>query len=282
VTTEAARTSHELGRELERPGPNRWLAAVARTGLLSRAVIYVMLAVLAGLIVADGRPPAQASGTGALTEIAKQPAGPFLLGLLSAGLLCYGGWRLVQAAAGVDPAKHDRPSGWTRLGWLAIAAMYLLLFAEAVSILIGDGASGGPASHPQGAAATVLSWPGGPVILGLAGAALAASALALGVWGFAHDYGKTLDEHRVRAAVRSASRAAGIAGNLTRAALLALVASYTFVAAVDDSPHRAKSLDQSLETVAHSTAGPWCISLAALGLASFALYSVVEARYRRI
>ena len=274
--------SQELGSELGEAGPHAWLRAVARAGLVSRAVIYTMLGVLASLIVADGHPPSQASGSGALAEIAKQPAGPFLVGLLSAGLLCYGGWRLAQAITGFDPAARDRPSGWRRLGWLAIAAVYAALFAEALSILLGSGSSGGPAIHPQGAAATVLSWPGGTVLLGLVGAALTAGALALGVWACLHDYGSALDEARAPAWVGPASRVTGIAGNLARAALLALVASYTFLAAVDDSPSKEKSLDQSLEAVAHSPAGPWWIALAATGLVAFAAYSAFEARYRRI
>jgi hypothetical protein len=282
VVSEAARASREIGSELAKPGPNKLLRVIARIGLASRAVIYVVLAVLAYLIVANGHPPSQASGTGALAEIAKQPAGPFLVGLLSAGLLCYGGWRLAQVITGIDPAAQDRPSVWMRLGWLGIAALYFVLFAEAVSIISGNGASGGPANHPQGAAATVLSWPGGTVLLGLVGFALVVGALSLGVWGCVHDYSKTLDEHRAPAWVRPASRITGTVGNVTRAALVALVASYTFLAAVDDSPSREKSLDQSLQAVAHSTAGPWYMVLAATGLVSFAAYSLFEARYRRI
>jgi hypothetical protein len=265
--------SRDLGAELEKPGPNEWLSAVARAGLVSRAVIYAMLAVFAAMIVANGRPPSQASGSGALAEIAKQPAGPFLF---------YGGWRVAQAIAGVEPSDSDRPSTWSRVGWLAIAVVYFLLFAEAISLLTGNGASGGPANHPQGAAATVLSWPGGPVLLGLFGAALAAGSIALGVWGCVHDYGRTLDKHRAPSWVTPVSRATAIAGNLTRAALLALVASYTFLAAVSDSPSRVKSLDQSLEAVMHSPAGSWWISLFAAGLVFFAAYSVFEVMFRRV
>lgn len=282
MTSEAARASRELGAELEKPAPHAWLKTVARVGLASRAVIYLMLGVLACLIVANGRPPAQASGTGALAEIARQPAGPFLVGLLSAGLLSYGAWRLAQTIAGVEPAVDNRPSWWRRAGWLAIAVLYVVLFAEAMLILMGDGASGGPANHPQGMTATILSWPGGSLLVGAAATGLAAGAVALGIWGCLHDYGRTLDEHRARPWVRPASRVVGIVGNLTRAALLALVASYTFLAAVDDQPSREKSLDQSLEAVMHSPAGGWWIGIFATGLLAFAAYSAVEAAYRRV
>lgn len=274
--------ARDFGAGLHQGRPRAWLRTVARAGLASRAVVYVVLAVLASLIVADGRPPAQTSGTGALAEVARQPAGPFLLGLLSAGLLCYAAWRLAQAVTGVEPAARNRPSAWRRVGWAAVAAVYVLLFAEAVSILAGRGASGGPANHPQGAAATVLSWPAGPVLLGAAGAVLAVAAVVLGAWGWAHDYGSALDEHGAPRWLGRASQLSGRVGNLVRAALVALVASYTLLAAVEDAPSKEKSLDQSLEAVAHSPGGPWWIALAAAGLVSFAVYSALEVRYRRI
>lgn len=281
----AEQVTRGLGRELGRPGAHTGLQTLARAGLVSRAVIYVVLGALAALIVGDGRPPSQASGTGALAEIAKQPAGPFLLGLLAAGLLCYGAWRLVQAVTGVEPATRGAPSMSTRGGWLAIAAVYFLLCADALSIIAGSGASGGPANHPQGAAATVLSWPGGAIVLGLAGAALAVGGATLGIWGCVHDYTRMLDMRRTPSWVRRASRLAGIAGNLTRAALVAMVAmvaAYTFVVAIDDSPTWEKSLDQSLEAVLRAPGGPWWIALVATGLVVYASYCLVEALYRRV
>lgn len=282
MTSSAKQVTQGLGHELHRPGAHTWLQTLARAGLVSRAVIYVVLGALAALIVGDGRPPSQASGTGALAEVVKQPAGPFLLGLLAAGLLSYGLWRLVQAVTGTEPATGDAPSMSTRGGWLAIAAVYFLLFVDALSILGGSGASGGPTNHPQGAAATVLSWPGGPILLGLAGAALAVASVAVGIWGCIHDYTRTLDSGRMPPWVRLTSHVTGTAGNLTRAALLALVATYTFIAAIDDSPNREKSLDQSLEAVLRSPGGPWWISLLATGLVVYASYSLMEAMYRRV
>lgn len=272
----------EIGHELRRTGARSWISPVARAGLVSRAVIYAVLGALAAMIVGDGRPPSQTSGSGALAEVAKQPAGPFLLGLLGAGLLCYGGWRLVQAVADAEPATDDAPSVPARAGQLAIAAVYFLLFADALSILGGAGASGGPANHPQAAAATVLSWPAGPVVLGLCGAALAIGGIALGGWGCAHDYTRALDTRRAPPWTRLASRLTGIVGNLTRAALLAMVATYTFVAAIDDAPAQVKSLDQSLEAVLRSPGGAWWIALVATGLIVFASFSVLEALYRQV
>lgn len=255
---------------------------VARAGLASRAAIYLVLSVLAFLIVARGHSPSQASGSGALAEIAKQPAGPFLLGVLSAGLLCYAVWRLLQAVFGVEPAASDRPSYWRRFGWLLIAGLYVALFAEALSILFGSGGSGGPSNHPQGDAARLLSLPGGPGWLGLVGAALAIGGVSLGLWGCLHDYGEVLEKDRMNRPGQLAARLTGATGNLTRGALLVLVAVYFLMAAVENTPSKVKSLDQALESVVHQPTGPVWIGLAAFGLLAYASHSVLETIYRRI
>jgi hypothetical protein len=260
-----------------------WLKPVARVGLLARAVVYTLLAVLAALIAVRGSSPSPTSGQGALAEIVRQPAGPFLLGLLSAGLLAYGAWRLVQAVTGLDPGSRDLPSIWQRIGWLFIAGVYLMLFAHAIGLIAGtNGGSNGPSNHPNPYAATVLRWPGGVGLLGLAGAGIVIGGVALAVWAVVHDYERTFLRSRMEGWEWAAVRVLGIAGNVVRAALLVLIGIYLLMGAVQGSPSKVKSLDQVLETGVHQSLGPLWVSLGAAGLAAFALYSVAEAAYRRV
>ena len=260
-----------------------WVKPVARVGLLSRGIIYVVLAVLAALIAVRGSAPTQASGTGALAEIARHPAGPFLLGLLSAGLGAYGAWRLVQVVTGIEPASRDRPSGWQRLGWSFIAAAYFTLCADAVSLLEGSGnSSSGPSSHPAPYVATALRWPAGQVLVGLGGAGLIIGGVVLAVWSCAHDSRRTFRRSRMPGWAFAGARVTGIIGDVTRGGLILLVGVYLTLGAAQDSPAKAKSVDQVLQTVAHQPLGPLWVSLAAAGLAAFALYSIVEAAYRRV
>ncbi|MHB1987317.1 MAG: DUF1206 domain-containing protein [Acidimicrobiales bacterium] len=255
---------------------------MARAGLGARAIVYAVLGVLAYLIVARGESPSQASGEGALAEIAKQPFGPVLLGLLSAGLIAYCVWRAVQAITGIEPAARDTASVAKRVGWSVIAVVYFALFTQALSILAGSGSSGGPSSHPQPYAAAVLGWPGGAELLGLLGAGIAIGGMALAVWGCVNDYGEKMEQGRMGHGQSVALRATGIFGNVTRGLLAVLIGVYLLVGAVDGSPSKVKNLDQALQSVAHSPGGPWWLAIAATGLVAFAVFSGFEAVYRRI
>lgn len=271
-----------LGSEAVREEPRAWLAALARAGLMARAIVYLVLGVLAFLIVANGRPPSNASGTGALAEVGKQPAGPFLLALLSAGVIAYAAWRFFQAVMGLEPSAEDRPSLWRRLGWLLIAGTYGALFAESISILLGSGTSSNPSSHPQGYVARLLSLPGGPEWVGLLASALAIGGIVLCLWGVLHDYGRLFDDKKLPKAALTVGKVLGMAGNLARGGLLMLVSAYFFFAAVSGRSSKAKSLDQALESLARERTGPIWIALGASGLIAYALYSAFESRYRRI
>jgi hypothetical protein len=242
-------------------------------------VVYVVLSLLAADIAASGNAPTQASGKGALAEVARQPAGPVALGVLAAGLLAYAIWRLSET---FRPDHTGEITLWNRVGSLAAALVYLALWAEAISIIAGRRTSGGPSNHPVPYVASVLRWPGGPGWVGLAGAAVAIGGIVLVVWGLTHDYGQELTAHPLGHRGRLAAQVTGAFGNLTRGLLVVLIGVYLLVGAVTDDPDKAKSLDAVMFTIAHRPLGPLMLGIAALGLFSFALFSLIEVRYRRL
>jgi hypothetical protein len=75
----------------------RWAAGLAVTGLLARGIVFGLLALF---FVQAGwdRDPGQAGGlSDVLVAIAAQPQGPWLLGLMGAGLIAYGLYAEVEA-----------------------------------------------------------------------------------------------------------------------------------------------------------------------------------------
>jgi hypothetical protein len=97
----ATATAVDAGRRaVGRPDARRsWYRRSARIGLGARAVVYLVLAYLAFDIAITGSTPAQASGTGAMAEIARQPDGRRLLCLLAAGLLACAAFSVAEASA---------------------------------------------------------------------------------------------------------------------------------------------------------------------------------------
>ena len=277
VSGDAGRISAD-GARLE---TRTWLKRLARTGLVARGFIYLILAYLAFDIAWHGNSPAQTSGEGALEEVAKQPGAPLLLIVLAGGLASYGLWRLVQALAG-KAKPSEASSGLDRLGWLAIAVAYLALCAQAIALIMGRASSQSGASNPRPWAARVLGWPAGPELLGVVGACLIISGAALAVWGFAHDYRKDLALERLRGASQRTIKALGALGDLSRGFLISLVGSYLLEAALRNDPGRAKSADAALKSLVRTSYGPVLIGLVAGGLLCFAFYSFCEARLRRL
>lgn len=259
---------------------NTWVRLLMRVGLVSRGVVYGLLAYFAFDIARYGSSPEPASGQGALRAIARQSDGPVLLAVLSVGLLGYAIWRAVQASGGGGGER--RASVVKRVGFLVSGAVYAALFVEALLLIAGSGGGGSVSSHPQPLVRQVLRWPAGPDLVGVAAAALLAGGIGLAIWSCVHDLDKTLDTGRMGRRQLRLARATSIGGDVTRGLLIALIGAYLMVGAVDDNPAKVKSLGQVLKTIAGKPYGEWALILAAIGLLAFAVFSVVEAVYRRL
>jgi hypothetical protein len=254
-----------------------WFRRVAQVGLFARGVIYLILAGLAFEVATRGSSFVQADTDGAFVAIARQPSGPLLLIALGSGCGAYATWRLVQALAG--GVVDDRAARWARLGRAASGLLYLLLGAEAIELVAGRSTES-IAPRPEPLVAKVLAWPGGPEIVGFVAIAVAVVGIALGTWGFLHDYGMVLDARRLGRSFGLA-RASGVAGDCARGLLLVIVAAYLFFAAVTRNASRSRGLGRALESLVHEPLGPELIGLIGAGLVAYAAYALIEAAYLR-
>ncbi len=290
ISLQAKEAATSVPTEASRARAQPWFQRVARLGLATRAVIYAVLAYIAAEIALTHTSPAQASGSGALTEVRRQSAGRILLGVLAVGLVGYALWRVAQALSrdnqdNGDGQESTAGSAFKRAGFLASAVVYFFLCGQAASLAMsstGTSSGGGPSSHPQPLVATVLRWPGGPVWVGLVGTGIAIAGAALVIWGCLHDYSEVLETDRMGRSGFRAAQVSGVLGEAARGLLIVLVAVYLLSAAVADNPSRAKSLNGALLSFDQLSVGPMLLLMAVVGLASFAVYSVFEALYRRV
>ncbi len=252
-----------------------WIQTMARIGIGTRGVIYVILAYLSFDIARHGRAPAQANSTGALEEVGHRIGGPALLIVLAFGLGSYAIWRLFNAAT-------SREGAVKRIGSLAIAVIYFGLLARAIELATGQSTSGGASSNPEPLVVRVLRWPAGKEIVGVGGAALVTAGVGLGLWGIIHRYSKSLALERLSRGWRRTVRTLGSLGDLARGFLLALVGVYLISTAATGNPSQVKGLDQALKALVHRSYGVIVIGSVALGLLFFGLYSFFDARLRRL
>jgi hypothetical protein len=252
-----------------------WLA---RVGLLARGIVYGIVGILA-LKLALGSGGRATTQRGALMTIAHEPFGKGLLIAMAVGLACYATWRLVRAAIGHGTEQKD--SGFQRVAGVASGVAYAALCVTAVKILTGVSSSGG-SNSPRKTTAGVLNWTGGTVIVGVVGAILIGVALGQGYKGVSKKFLDTSKTAEMSREVKRAFTAIGVFGHLARMVVFALIGYGLLKAAIDYNPHRAIGLDGALNKLSHNSYGPFLLGVVAAGLIGFALYSIADARYRKI
>ena len=253
-------------------------AWMARAGLVARGVSYAIIGVLA-LKLAFGSGGETTNQRGALQTIAQQPLGKALLIGMTVGLAGYAAWRLIRAALGHGAQQQD--SKMQRVGAATSGLAYAALCVTAVKILVGAN-SGGGVNSPKRTTGGVLEWTGGTTIIAGIGAILIGVALYEGYKGVSRKFLEDSNTAQMGAKTQRAFTALGVFGHLARMVVFGLVGFGLIKAAVNYDPQNAIGLDGALSEVSDYSYGPVLLGVVAAGLIGFALYSMADARYRKI
>jgi hypothetical protein len=250
---------------------------LARAGFVARGLIYGIVGILA-VKLALGTGGDSASQNGALKAIAHQPFGRALLILVAIGLGGYALWRLVRALLG--HGLEDSDTAFDRVVAFASGLVYAGLCAIAVEILLGAGGGGSGGAHRT--TAGVFGWPGGTWLVGIAGAVLIGVGLYQGYRGLTREFLEDSKTEDMSPRMQSWITWVGSFGYLARMIVFGLVGVFLIKAAIDFDPNKAVGLDGALAKVAHASYGPIMLGIVAAGLIAFGVYSLGDARYRRI
>jgi hypothetical protein len=250
---------------------------LSRAGFVARGLIYAIIGVLA-FDVAIGHGGKITNQQGALQTVEQQPFGHFLLALLAVGLGGYAVWRLFRAAIGHGPEGADK--GIERLGALGSGLVYAGLCAIAVTVLTGSsGSSSGSTKH---AASGVFAWPAGRWLVLVAGLVMLGVAVYQFIRGVTKKFLDDDKTEKMGPTMEKWITRAGIVGHVARAVVFALVGVFLVKAAIDYKANEAIGLDGALAKLYDRAYGPWFLGAVAAGLVVFGVFSITEARYRRI
>jgi hypothetical protein len=255
---------------------SEWAVRLGRVGLVARGVLYLTVAVLC-FRIAMGEAGATADKQGALVTLVQQPFGRWILILTAAGLVAYTLWCVLKAF--LVEEDSDAKAWAKRAGCIGRAVIYGSAFVAAISVLQAKPQTS-TNQKGQGWSATVLGWPGGRFIVGLAGLALIGAALWNGYRAVSRKFEEHLDRSEMSERTWRTVGFIGMGGLLGRMVAFLAVGWFVVKAAVEFNPSEPVGLDQSLRTLQSMTYGPWIIVLAAIGLGLFGLYSFAEARWR--
>lgn len=232
------------------------------------------------LAAGAGRGPVAPNQQGALALLARAPLGRAAVLAVAVGLLAYAIWKLWQAAFGRGPEGGGGRAVMDRLANVGGGLAYLAFFAVAVSVVAGTDSSG--SDEPRNTAAGVLGWPGGPVLVAVAGVALVAIC-AVQAWdGLRLDFVRDNKTEEMSVEAHRAFLVLGRIGLVARALVFGIVGYFLVRTAIDYDAANAVGVDGALERVRDQPYGTWLLGFVAAGLLVFALFSIFEARFRRL
>lgn len=265
---------------IERAARSTWLERLARAGLVARGLIYLVIATLA-VQVAQGHRAARADKQGALQTIVRQPLGRLLVLALAVGFAGYALWRLVEAAVGPRGERDRRKATFKRIGYAARAGLYAFFCASAVKLFIWSHQAAGENAEVDWTA-RVLNWPGGTWLVQVTGLVVIGSGLYIGWRGLSGKFRKRLKSLEMGPGVRRVVRVVGTFGMVARMLITLVIGVFLVGAARQHDPGQAVGIDGALKRLADRSFGPLLLLLVAAGLAAYGLYSLAEARYRRV
>lgn len=273
-----ARKAAEVARPRPVPPPLRpWVRPVARVGLVAKAAVYLTL----GALAARGAIGWVDRGTdtrGAIEALGHAGGAP-LAALIALGLLCYAGWRFVQAIADTDRKGSD----WEGLG--ARATHLGSGLAHTALALTALGVAAGAHADRSGVARwtrTAFAAPVGEVVVGLVGAAV----MVVGLFQFAKAVTQSFAEHLDTARMGRRARAwvlrLGRLGHAARGVTFEIVGWFLLRAALHADPDEARGVDGAFRFLRAQEHGGVFLGVVAAGVVAYGAYTLLLARYRRL
>ncbi|MEG3966674.1 DUF1206 domain-containing protein [Microcoleus sp. T2B6] len=258
-----------------------WFERLARLGYASKGLVYFIVGFLAAQAAFSmgGR---TTDTSGALSEIVNQPFGKFLLFLVTIGIIGYALWRIVQTI--LDPEhqgdKLDAKRIAQRIGYALSALGYAGLALTAVKLIMGSG--GGKSNTTEDLTAQILAQPFGQWLVGLAG------SIVIGV-GFSYFYEAYKAKFRRHFKLDEMSQAEqtwairlGRFGIAARGIVFVIIGIFLIQAAKLSDASQTKGLGEVLAILGQQPFSPVILGLVPLGLIAYGIYSVIQARYRKI
>jgi hypothetical protein len=286
--TSTARTGAEIARKAQQaarpraiPGPMRpWVRRVARTGLAAKAAVYLTLGLLAAR-AAIGWGGRTTDSRGAIEVLGRQ-GGSWIAMLVGVGLLCYAGWRVVQAVADTDREGSDWKGLGARAAALGSAVGHVLLAATAFGVAAGMRAQGSDGVPHWTARA--MREPAGTLLVGLVGAAVVIAAGFQFRKAFRREFFEKehIDTGPMGPTEKEWTLRLGRAGLAARGVTFGIIGIFLIRAALHTDPGEARGVDGALRFLRGLEHGHLLLGTVAVGVVAYGLYTLQLARRRRL
>lgn len=263
--------STEVTSAARRTGDHPLVEKGARIGYAASGVIHFIIGWIALKVAwGIGGGSEDADTSGALKTVAGSGFGPVLLGIAVLGFLLLA---VAMAAAAVVGTQGGETKDRAKAA--AKAVMYALFAWSAFAVARGAAAS--DEQKTEDVTAQVLGMPGGRFLVALVGLVVLGVAGYHVYKGWSKKFLEDLQEHPGDWAVT-----AGRVGYVAKGVALVVVGLLFLVAAWQSDAGDAAGLDGALKSIKDLSFGPYLLTLVAVGIASYGVYSFARARYARL
>ena len=255
---------------------SRALEVVARAGFAVSGILHFLIGLVAIRLAMGGEGDADVSG--AVVQLAAQPAGPVLLWSSFVACVALAIWQASDAIFDFEhlPAKK-------KLGKKAKAALQAVVYAGLAVTLysFASGAGKDNSTSTSDLTASVMKAPGGYALLLVIGAAVAVTGIVYVVRGFRQSFTKYLTLPASQQA-RSAVTILGVVGYAAKGIALLLVGLLVIIATIRVHPEESTGLDGGLKALRDQPSGLYILAAVGVGLIFYGVFMMVRAKLAKM
>ncbi|WP_343899708.1 DUF1206 domain-containing protein [Arthrobacter rhombi] len=247
---------------------SQWFERVARTGFAANGVLHLTMGFLA---IKVGRASGgEASQSGAISTLAKQPGGDVLIWICALGCLLLGVWCVAQT---VFPGSGG---AFYRIKQAGTAVVFGVIGSTFIRYALGS--SKGSSEQSSTASSTLMSSGPGSVALVVAGLVVIGIGGYFVYRGVSRSFQKILRPQENQT-MRWLVNGFGTVGYVAKGLVLAAVGLLFIVATLQHDPQDATGVDGALQAVRDQPAGPAALTAMAVGLMAYGIFLFLRARY---
>lgn len=246
-----------------------------RVGIVAYGVVHLLIGWIA-IQLAFGDREGKASSDGALSQLAQNPIGGFLMWVVTIGFAALVVWKLTDAIWGHRDEEEGKKRTFKRLGSGMKAVLYGALGLSALRIAMGNGSGGGGTDTMT---AKIMQMPGGQLLVGLVGLAVFVYGGRLIYRGLSEKFMDKLDARGQAGDSGKAFVTFGKVGYVSKGLALFVVAGLFIWAAIAHDPKKSGGLDQALQTVLEQPFGVPMLLVLAAGIICYGLFAFAWARH---
>jgi hypothetical protein len=252
-----------------------WIVSLARLGYVSTAIVYSIIGLIA-FGAAFGRSARDADAKQALRVIFDQPFGRILLAVVALGLIGYAAWRFVSSIN--DAERHGNTAGGiaARAGGFLRGVIYLVLAVEALRMVSNNSSAGSGGQHWS---SKLMEMPFGKWLIIAGGLGLFGYAVHQMIQAWKAKLSEKLRLGDVTPSLRKKIIVVSRIGIAARAIVLAII-GISLASAAFKGQSGDQNTGDALAVI--GSWSHWLLAAVGIGLVAFALYQLVNARYRDI